>query len=651
MRKTLFFVLLGGLVIGPMQTSAAVLAGNPSNYRTLLTQLQPGDRLELAAGTYADGLTLTGVSGSAAAPIVITGPATGARAVFTPRSCCNTVQLDGNSYLEVRNLTLDGTGGVGVDAVNSRGIAHDIVIDRLEIINYSDDQATVGVSTKGPAWRWTISNNRIIGAGTGMYLGNSDGSMPFIAGVIEGNLIIDTIGYNIEIKHQLSRAGITGVPGGDSRTIIRRNVFSKANNASSGANARPNLLVGHFPLSGSGANDLYEIYGNFFYQNPVEALFQGEGNIALYDNLFVNHGGSAVNIEPHNDRPRTVTIFHNTVVARDTGIRVTGGASGFVQRSIANAVFAQTALSGSDQVANITASYDAAGSFLNAPTAAIGQLDLFPRPDKLTGAAIDLSPFSAFTDGSRDFDGRERTATFRGAYSAEGQNDGWMPSLTTPPSTAASPGAPGITFTADPASVALGGFATLAWSSTSSSSCSGSGGLPGWPGAKATMGSQSVGPFDAGATFTLACVGSAGTAERSVSVSILPRPTIELAANPATVAPGGRSLLTWSTSHAADCTAGGAWAGSKAVAGNEQTAALTQTSTFELGCTGPGGSATKSVTVNVLASVSDPSPSGSDSGGKGAFTWASLLSLLVILRRTATRPRHVGGRQPAKQRA
>ena len=52
--------------------------------------------------------------------------------------------------------------------------------------------------------------------------------------------------------------------------------------------ARPSLLVGHFPLTGAGRNDVYEIYGNFFWQNPTEALFQGEGNIALYDNVFVN---------------------------------------------------------------------------------------------------------------------------------------------------------------------------------------------------------------------------------------------------------------------------------------------------------------------------------------------------------------------------
>ena len=85
---------------------------------------------------------------------------------------------------------------------------------------------------------------------------------------------MDTIGYNMQIKHQNPRPTNIGMPTGPSKTIIRHNVFSKADN-SIGSSPRPNLLVGHFPLSGPGVDDVYEIYGNFFYQNPTEALFSG----------------------------------------------------------------------------------------------------------------------------------------------------------------------------------------------------------------------------------------------------------------------------------------------------------------------------------------------------------------------------------------
>ena len=80
--------------------------------------------------------------------------------------------------------------------------AHHITLENLLIRGHGNNQQTVGISTKCPAWNWVIRGNTIIGAGTGMYLGDSDGSAPFVAGVIERNLIVDTIGYNLQIKHQ-----------------------------------------------------------------------------------------------------------------------------------------------------------------------------------------------------------------------------------------------------------------------------------------------------------------------------------------------------------------------------------------------------------------------------------------------------------------
>jgi hypothetical protein len=52
----------------------------------------------------------------------------------------------------------------------------------------------------------------VIGAGTGMYFGNSDGNHPFWGGLIENNLIMNTIGYNLQIKHQNPRPRLPGMP-------------------------------------------------------------------------------------------------------------------------------------------------------------------------------------------------------------------------------------------------------------------------------------------------------------------------------------------------------------------------------------------------------------------------------------------------------
>ena len=106
----------------------------------------------------------------------------------------------------------------------------------------------VGISTKTPTWGWVIRRNVIHGAGTGIYLGDSDGSDAFIGGVIENNLIRNTIGYNMQIKHQTPRPTVTGMPAGQSVTIIRHNVFIKNDQVSpDGDQAQPagGRLPGH----------------------------------------------------------------------------------------------------------------------------------------------------------------------------------------------------------------------------------------------------------------------------------------------------------------------------------------------------------------------------------------------------------------------
>jgi hypothetical protein len=419
-------------------THAATVNANPSNYRTALSNLQPGDTLQLAAGTYTQGLPIGSKSGTATAPIIIRGP-DDQSAIFQAQDCCNTVQFNGASYVQVLNLTLDGLGKDGPFGVDSNGNSHHITLENLKIVNHNGSQQTVGISTKGPAWNWVIRRNTIIGAGTGIYLGNSDGTQPFVAGVIEYNVILDTTGYNMEIKFQNPRPTGIGLPTGDSRTIIRHNVFSKTKTTAGEDGARPNLYVGAFPTSGAGVNDLYEIYGNFFYQNPTEALFQGEGNIALHDNVFVNSGGDAVNIQANDGKPRTVTVYHNTVVATGTGLKISGADTNFVQKLIGNASFAGTPITGPNQQSNITGTYAQASTYLNAPTAALGSLDLYPKSGQLTGSAIDLAAFSGFTDGTKDFNGTARTGDHRGAYEGDGTNPGWKLARSMKPAVGSTP--------------------------------------------------------------------------------------------------------------------------------------------------------------------------------------------------------------------
>ncbi len=439
--KRVFVLLLGfmGAIVGAVgPVYGEIVTATPDTYRALLSDLQPGDTLSLEAGTYANGLSVSNLHGEPDKPIVITGPVSGEPAIILGRACCNTVQIENSSYLTVQHLKIDGLDVKNIDAVQARGITHHITLDSLEIVGHGAAQLTNGIATFGPAWDWVIRNCKIIGAGTGMYLGNWQGNgAPFVGGLIEHNLFVDTVGYNTQIKQMNSRAyasgePIPGMPQEDRKTIIRHNVFSKASQPSPPEEgARPNLLVGHFPLSGPGSDDVYEIYGNFFYENTLEALFQGEGNIALYDNVFVNSSGSAINIQPHNDVPRTINVFHNTVVSTGSGIRVSGVNTNFVQRVAGNAVFASTPVSVNAQVEqwdNVTAAYASASDYLVNPEGdpGLGTLDLFPLAGKLLADSMDMTAFQGFSDWDLDFNQDPRDGTYQGAYAGEADNNGWV---------------------------------------------------------------------------------------------------------------------------------------------------------------------------------------------------------------------------------
>ncbi len=191
--------------------------------------------------------------------------------------------------------------------------------------------------------------------------------------------------------------------------------------------------------------------------------------------------------------------------------------------------------------------------------------------------------------------------------------------------------APTVTLAANPSNIASGATTQLTWTSTNATSCSASGG---WSGSKATSGSQSVGPFSANTSFALTCTGSGGSDSASTAITVAPRPTVSIAANPASVTAGGSATVTWTSTGATACTASGAWSGGKATSGSQQVGPLSANSTFALACSGAGGSQTSSATVQVTqppAPTPTPAPTVTinanpatvTSGGSTTVTWSS----------------------------
>lgn len=437
MKKILPFLLLSFPMV------AATYLGNPSNYTGFIPSLQAGDTLLLANGTYVNRLNLNGKNGSSTDPIVILG-ASQSGVVFLGNACCNTVSITQCSYLVLKNFTIDGQNIIAIDAVKAEGTpgnwAHHITLEHLKIIGHGGDQQTVGISTKCTVWDWVIRRCIIEGAGTGMYLGNSTGDAPFVNGLLEGNVVKNTIGYNVQIKHENDNLRTIPNMTTSGKTVIRYNVFTKELNASTGGNARPCLLVGAYPSQGTGSNDYYEIHNNFFYQNPVEALFQGTGHINLYNNVFVNHqpGGWGVEIREHTAfQPRDVQVFHNTVVvANGTGINFYNCNTSYAQRVEANAVYAGTSIQSNTSITNannITDTYANSTSYLNAPLQSIPVLDMFPVLNQLSGTLVPSAPYALNQNENNDFNDCPFTWTYRGAYSGSGNNPGWVLMIDTMP--------------------------------------------------------------------------------------------------------------------------------------------------------------------------------------------------------------------------
>ena len=142
----------------PASALAADVMGDPSNYRERLSALNPGDRLLLSAGSYDQGLSLSGLNGTESDPIIIEGPQSGARAIILGRSCCNTISIRDSSYVQIKHLDVDAQGLL-VDGLKAEGdsqFAHHITVEGLHIYNLGNDQQIVGINTKCPAWDWVI---------------------------------------------------------------------------------------------------------------------------------------------------------------------------------------------------------------------------------------------------------------------------------------------------------------------------------------------------------------------------------------------------------------------------------------------------------------------------------------------------------------
>ena len=185
--------------------------------------------------------------------------------------------------------------------------------------------------------------------------------------------------------------------------------------------------------------------------------------------------------------------------------------------------------------------------------------------------------------------------------------------------------APTVNLAANPSSIENGKTSTLSWSSTNATVCTATGA---WSGTKAISGSQSTAALTSSVTYTLTCTGTGGSAAQTSTITVTsPAPTVSFSSSPSTVAKGGSSTLSWSSTNATSCTASGGWSGAEAISGTHSTGALTANATYTLTCTGSGGSAAQSAAVTVAtpapAVTLTANPSTVASGAASTLTWSA----------------------------
>src|SRR3989338_3140959 len=193
--------------------------------------------------------------------------------------------------------------------------------------------------------------------------------------------------------------------------------------------------------------------------------------------------------------------------------------------------------------------------------------------------------------------------------------------------TVSAPPAPTATISANPNPIDYNTASTVTWSSTNTTSCTINGAS--YP----TSGSDTTGPLVNNATYTLTCQGLDGSAVNASVLVTVRAPTVSISTNPTSVAYGGSSTISWTSTNAGSCTKSGDWSGSTTpnVSGSQSTGALNQvkTYTYTLTCSGANGTSdAKSATVTVSAppaptATISANPNPIDYNTASTVTWSS----------------------------
>lgn len=181
--------------------------------------------------------------------------------------------------------------------------------------------------------------------------------------------------------------------------------------------------------------------------------------------------------------------------------------------------------------------------------------------------------------------------------------------------------APTATLVADPTLIKAGEVSTLSWTSTRATSCS----INPDVGAVDLNGSVTVTPVKP-TTYTLTCTGYGGTVNRTATIGFV-KPVADIRAVPETIQEGESASLSWVFSNATSAVVNQGIG--EVQLGQTVEVNPAQTTVYTITATGPGGTATDSVTVGVIPANPPPTVSISadpvvvSRGEAAVLSWSS----------------------------
>lgn len=181
-----------------------------------------------------------------------------------------------------------------------------------------------------------------------------------------------------------------------------------------------------------------------------------------------------------------------------------------------------------------------------------------------------------------------------------------------------------VTITAAPDTVDYDGATLLTWSTENATSCEAFGS---WSGSKALEGTQTVSGLTSDSSFALVCQGEGGAGSGLVTVAVNDPavPVVALSIDQNSIEYGGMIELTWSAQSASTCEAFGGWSGDRDLSGSESIGPVTADTQYVLVCSGAGGQADATVSVDVLIDTPTvtlvASPSELPFEGATTLTW------------------------------